>query len=179
MVRVMEMISNGKEYRIFDIHWGNSDSNLETNYKMDQFADFTTTTLGIICGRTFSKTFIVLSKFSKYRTISVGIIALYLFAIANATSQLEHENVPGVVESLKVVTEKNTERLCRFAFDYARENGRKKVTVVHKAVRRYIICLCLILFYNVSRTTTRPILVKLISILEYNETNGWIVLGNR
>ena len=56
------MISNGKEYRIFDIHWGNSDSNLETNYKMDQFADFTTTTLGIICGRTFSKTFIVLSK---------------------------------------------------------------------------------------------------------------------
>ena len=49
-------------------------------------------------------------------------------------SQLEHENVPGVVESLKVVTEENTERLCRFAFDYARENGRKKVTIVHKAV---------------------------------------------
>merc|ERR1712088_368189 len=48
-------------------------------------------------------------------------------------AMLEHENVPGVVESLKVVTEKNTERLCRFAFDYARENGRKKVTVVHKA----------------------------------------------
>ena len=119
-----------------------------------------------------------LSYQSFQKTISVGIIALYLFAIANATSQLEHENVPGVVESLKVVTEKNTERLCRFAFDYARENGRKKVTVVHKAVRRYIICLCLILFYN-SRTTTRPILVKLISILEYNEANGWIVLGNR
>ena len=89
-----------------------------------------------------------LSYQSFQKTISVGIIALYLFAIANATSQLEHENVPGVVESLKVVTEKNTERLCRFAFDYARENGRKKVTVVHKAVRRYIICLCLILFYN-------------------------------
>ena len=106
-------------------------------------------------------------------------IALHVFAIANATLQLEHENVPGVVESLKVVTEKNTERLCRFAFDYARENGRKKVTVVHKAVRRYIICLCLILFYNVSRTSTRPISVKLISILEYNEANGWIVLGNR
>ena len=76
-----------------------------------------------------------LSYQSFQKTISVGIIALYLFAIANATSQLEHENVPGVVESLKVVTEKNTERLCRFAFDYARENGRKKVTVVHKAVR--------------------------------------------
>ena len=71
-------------------------------------------------------------------------IVLYVFAIANETLQLEHENVPGVVESLKVVTEKNTERLCRFAFDYARENGRKKVTVVHKAVRRSILYLCLI-----------------------------------
>ena len=70
-----------------------------------------------------------------YRIITSSILALYLFAIANETLQLEHENVPGVVESLKVVTEKNTERLCRFAFDYARENGRKKVTVVHKAVR--------------------------------------------
>ena len=48
-------------------------------------------------------------------------------------AMLEHENVPGVVESLKVVTDKSTERLCRFAFDYARDNGRKKVTLVHKA----------------------------------------------
>lgn len=46
---------------------------------------------------------------------------------------LEHENVPGVVESLKIVTEANTERLCRYAFDYAVKNGRKKVTTVHKA----------------------------------------------
>lgn len=48
-------------------------------------------------------------------------------------AMLEHENVPGVVESLKIVTEKNTERLCRYAFDYARANNRKKVTIVHKA----------------------------------------------
>jgi len=48
-------------------------------------------------------------------------------------SMLEHENVPGVVESLKIVTEKNTERLCRFAFNYATKHGRKKVTLVHKA----------------------------------------------
>jgi len=48
-------------------------------------------------------------------------------------AMLEHENVPGVVESLKIVTEANTERLCRYAFDYARQNGRKKVTIVHKA----------------------------------------------
>ena len=55
MVRVMEMISNCKEYRIFYIHWGNSDSNLETNYKMNQFADFTNITLGTICGRILKK----------------------------------------------------------------------------------------------------------------------------
>jgi len=48
-------------------------------------------------------------------------------------AMLEHENVPGVVESLKIVTERSTERLCKFAFDFARENGRKKVTLVHKA----------------------------------------------
>merc|ERR1712226_78644 len=48
-------------------------------------------------------------------------------------AMLEHENVPGVVESLKITSEKNVERLCRYAFDYARANGRKRVTIVHKA----------------------------------------------
>ncbi len=48
-------------------------------------------------------------------------------------AMLEHENVPGVVESLKIVTEPSTERLCRYAFEYARRHGRKKVTLVHKA----------------------------------------------
>jgi len=48
-------------------------------------------------------------------------------------SQLEHENVPGVVESLKIVTDAHVERLCRYAFEYARANGRKKVTLIHKA----------------------------------------------
>ncbi|XP_018331329.1 isocitrate dehydrogenase [NAD] subunit gamma, mitochondrial isoform X2 [Agrilus planipennis] len=48
-------------------------------------------------------------------------------------AMLEHENRRGVVESLKIITEKNTRRLARWAFQYARENGRKKITVVHKA----------------------------------------------
>ena len=65
MVKVMEMISNCNEYSILDIHLGNCDSNLQNNCKMDQFADFTNTTLAIICGRTFLKTFIFLSRFSK------------------------------------------------------------------------------------------------------------------
>jgi len=46
---------------------------------------------------------------------------------------LEHESVPGVVESLKITTEAGTERLARFAFEEAIKAGRKKVTCVHKA----------------------------------------------
>jgi isocitrate dehydrogenase (NAD+) len=48
-------------------------------------------------------------------------------------SGLEHEVVPGVVESLKIITERASTRIARFAFDYARTHKRKKVTAVHKA----------------------------------------------
>ena len=48
-------------------------------------------------------------------------------------SGLEHTVIPGVVESLKIVTEKATLRICRYAFEYARANGRKRVTCIHKA----------------------------------------------
>ena len=46
---------------------------------------------------------------------------------------IEHEVVPGVVESLKIMTEKASTRIAKFAFDYAQRYGRKKVAVVHKA----------------------------------------------
>jgi isocitrate dehydrogenase (NAD+) len=48
-------------------------------------------------------------------------------------SGLEHEVVPGVVESLKIITEAATARVATFAFEYARRHGRRRVTVVHKA----------------------------------------------
>ena len=48
-------------------------------------------------------------------------------------SGLEHEVVPGVVESLRVVTERASERIARFAFETAVRQGRKRVTCVHKA----------------------------------------------
>ena len=48
-------------------------------------------------------------------------------------SALEHETVPGVVECLKVITEKKSLRIAKFAFDYATKHNRKKVTAVHKA----------------------------------------------
>src|SRR6476620_10442270 len=46
---------------------------------------------------------------------------------------LEHEVVPGVVESLKIITEKASTRIGRFAFEHARKHGRKRVTSIHKA----------------------------------------------
>ncbi|KAJ3390747.1 isocitrate dehydrogenase (NAD(+)) idh1 [Lobulomyces angularis] len=46
---------------------------------------------------------------------------------------MEHSPVPGVVESLKVVTAEKTERIVRFAFEFALKNNRKRVTVIHKA----------------------------------------------
>ena len=46
---------------------------------------------------------------------------------------LEHEVVPGVVESLKIITEKASTRIAHFAFQHAKKHGRKKVTSVHKA----------------------------------------------
>jgi isocitrate dehydrogenase (NAD+) len=46
---------------------------------------------------------------------------------------LEHEIVPGIVESLKIITEKASTRIARFAFEHARSYGRKRVTAIHKA----------------------------------------------
>jgi isocitrate dehydrogenase (NAD+) len=48
-------------------------------------------------------------------------------------SGLEHIVVPGVVESLKIITEKASTRIARFAFEYAEKHGRKRVTAIHKA----------------------------------------------
>ena len=48
-------------------------------------------------------------------------------------SGLEHEVVAGVVESLKIITEKASLRIARYAFEFARKRGRKKVTALHKA----------------------------------------------
>jgi isocitrate dehydrogenase (NAD+) len=45
----------------------------------------------------------------------------------------EHEVVPGVVEALKIITEGASRRIAKYAFEYARWRGRRRVTVVHKA----------------------------------------------
>src|SRR5882762_994434 len=48
-------------------------------------------------------------------------------------SGLEHEVVPGVVESLKIITEKASTRIARFAFEYAKKSSRKTIHAIHKA----------------------------------------------
>uniref|UniRef100_A0A158P6R5 Isocitrate dehydrogenase [NAD] subunit, mitochondrial n=1 Tax=Angiostrongylus cantonensis TaxID=6313 RepID=A0A158P6R5_ANGCA len=48
-------------------------------------------------------------------------------------SGLEHETLPGIIESIKIVTRPCIERIARMAFEYASLNNRKKVTVIHKA----------------------------------------------
>lgn len=48
-------------------------------------------------------------------------------------SGLEHQSVPGVVESLKIITRPKSERIAKFAFSFALANGRKRVTCIHKA----------------------------------------------
>jgi len=48
-------------------------------------------------------------------------------------SGLEHEVVPGVVESLKIITHGASMRIARASFEYARREGRRRVTAIHKA----------------------------------------------
>src|SRR6266478_9342439 len=68
-------------------------------------------------------------------------------------SGIEHVVVPGVVESIKIITEKASTRIARFAFEYSRREGRKKVTAVHKAnIMKLSDGLFLDCFRNVSRS---------------------------
>ena len=67
-------------------------------------------------------------------------------------SGLEHIVVPGVVESIKIITEKASTRISRYAFEFAVREGRKKVTAVHKAnIMKLSDGLFLECFYNVAK----------------------------
>lgn len=67
-------------------------------------------------------------------------------------SGVEHTVVPGVVESIKIITEKASTRIARFAFEYARRENRKKVTAVHKAnIMKLSDGLFLECFHNVAK----------------------------
>lgn len=86
---------------------------------------------------------------------------------------LEHQTVPGVVESLKIITAENTRRLVNFAFNYALENKRKKVTLVHKAVsisNNFIIAKLINALVIFLKTLDHFFIIS-----EHNETHRWII----
>ncbi|MEO6588131.1 MAG: isocitrate dehydrogenase (NAD(+)) [Pyrinomonadaceae bacterium] len=67
-------------------------------------------------------------------------------------SGLEHVVVPGVVESIKIITEKASTRIAKYAFEHAVDNGRKKVTAMHKAnIMKLSDGLFLECFYNMAK----------------------------
>ncbi|HEY0657787.1 MAG TPA: isocitrate/isopropylmalate family dehydrogenase, partial [Pyrinomonadaceae bacterium] len=67
-------------------------------------------------------------------------------------SGLEHTVIPGVVESIKIITEKASTRISRYAFEFARREKRKKVTAVHKAnIMKLSDGLFLECFYNAAK----------------------------
>src|SRR3954452_11568491 len=66
---------------------------------------------------------------------------------------IEHVVVPGVVESIKVITEKASTRIAKFAFEYAVRENRKKITAVHKAnIMKLSDGLFLECFYNIAKS---------------------------
>ncbi|KAB7494076.1 Isocitrate dehydrogenase [NAD] subunit gamma, mitochondrial [Armadillidium nasatum] len=67
---------------------------------------------------------------SRYKDIDIIIIRQNT---EGEYSMLEHENVTGVVESMKIITRKASERLARYAFEYAKKHNRSKITCIHKA----------------------------------------------
>src|SRR5437870_9341190 len=68
-------------------------------------------------------------------------------------SGIEHVVVPGVVESIKIITEKASTRIARFALEYARREERKKVTAIHKAnIMKLSDGLFLECFYGVAKS---------------------------
>lgn len=71
----------------------------------------------------------------------IYILCSWIFIFLDKPSSDVFQSAPGVVESMKVITEANSLRVARYAFEFARKNGRKKVTTVHKANIMWVFCL--------------------------------------
>src|SRR5690606_15215510 len=67
---------------------------------------------------------------SRYRDVDLVIVRE---CTEDVYAGIEHRVVPGVVQSLKITTATACRRVLRFAFEFARSNGRKQLTLVHKA----------------------------------------------
>ena len=67
---------------------------------------------------------------SRYRDIDLVVVRENTESLY---AGIEHQIAPGVVESVKVITARASTRIAEFAFRFAREHGRRKVTAIHKA----------------------------------------------
>lgn len=88
---------------------------------------------------------IVLIMYSETITMTLGVqlLSTQLLGQPSSVNKLQHgrlndiscflQNVPGVVESLKIITAEKSTRIAKYAFDYAQQKRRKKVTAIHKA----------------------------------------------
>lgn len=77
---------------------------------------------------------IILKWFFSYKTLYDNVDVITIRENTEGEySGIEHEIVEGVVQSIKLITEEASMRVAEFAFQYAKENNRKKVTAVHKA----------------------------------------------
>ena len=89
---------------------------------------------------------------------------------------LEHESVPGVVECMKITTATETKRLVHYAFQYAIKHGRKKVTLIHKAVS-YIFFFTYLISPRKNLSTNTTCFPSFIHIwfIEHHEVDRWFV----
>src|SRR5665811_1089004 len=69
---------------------------------------------------------------TRYQDLALD-LAIFRENTEDLYSGLEHEVVPGVVESLKIITQKASTKIARSAFEWSRREGRKKVVAIHKA----------------------------------------------
>jgi isocitrate dehydrogenase (NAD+) len=69
---------------------------------------------------------------TRFRDVPIN-LAIFRENTEDLYAGIEHEVVPGVVESLKIITQQASRRIARAAFEYARREGRRKVTAIHKA----------------------------------------------
>ncbi len=69
---------------------------------------------------------------TRYTDVSID-LAIFRENTESLYSGLEHEVMPGIVESIKVITRKASLRIAKSAFAFARREGRKRITAVHKA----------------------------------------------
>ena len=69
---------------------------------------------------------------TRFHDVAVN-LAIFRENTEDLYAGLEHEIVPGVVESLKIITQNASMRIARAAFEYAHREGRCKVTAIHKA----------------------------------------------